>query len=200
MLKNLASALFLTEREVDEDLDPNPPKVKGRIITTWQKAKEIRPLVERCITIARDALLHLEEAKQYATTAERNSEAWKQWRSSERWRQWNQAIAPSVTARRRLVQMLGDKQAVRVLFDEIAPRFADRDGGYTRSLRLARARIGDAGTRAALEFVGQHDRKVERSEKPTFATETQPAAESGTDAAAASEAAAPPTQEAASGQ
>lgn len=201
MFKNLASALFLTEREVDEELDPNPPKVKGRIITTLQKAKEVRPLVEKCITIARDALQHLEEAKQYATTAERNSEAWKQWRSSERWQQWNQAIAPSVTARRRLVQMIGDKQAVRVLFDEIAPRFADRDGGYTRILRLARTRIGDAGTRAALEFVGTHDRKVQRSEKPTFATETQTAAESDASAAAVPEAApAAPAPETASGQ
>ena len=47
------------------------------------------------------------------------------------------------------------KQAVSVLFEEVAPRFADRDGGYTRILRLAKPRLGDAGTRAILEFVGQ---------------------------------------------
>ena len=45
LLRNLASALFLTER--DADLDDNRPKVKGRIITTLQKAKEVRPLVEK---------------------------------------------------------------------------------------------------------------------------------------------------------
>ena len=53
LLRNLASALFLTERETDADLDKNIPKVKGRIVTTLHKAKEVRPLVEKCITIAR---------------------------------------------------------------------------------------------------------------------------------------------------
>ena len=47
MLKNLASALFLTER--DAELDDNAPKVKGRIITTESKAKEVRPLVESAL-------------------------------------------------------------------------------------------------------------------------------------------------------
>jgi len=54
------------------------------------------------------------------------------------------------------------------LFDEIAPRFADRNGGYTRILRLAKPRLGDAGVRAILEFVGTHDRVIQRSEKPAF--------------------------------
>ena len=43
--RHLASALILTERDADED-DPNTPKVKGRIITTLFKAKEVRPVVE----------------------------------------------------------------------------------------------------------------------------------------------------------
>ncbi len=43
LLRSLASALFLTER--DAEFDPNPPKVKGRIITTLEKAKdELRKL------------------------------------------------------------------------------------------------------------------------------------------------------------
>ena len=45
LLRNLASALILTER--DAELDVNPPKVKGRIVTTLSKAKEVRPLLER---------------------------------------------------------------------------------------------------------------------------------------------------------
>ena len=49
---------------------------------------------------------------------------------------------------------LRDKQAVRVLFETIAPRFADRPGGYTRIMRLAKPRLGDNGTRAILELVG----------------------------------------------
>ena len=171
MLRNLASSLFLTER--DAEFDDNAPKVKGRVVTTLQKAKEVRPLVERCITIARHSLKHFENAAQYETSAERNSSEWKQWRDSEQWQQWNNAMAPAVAARRRALQLLGDKQAVSILFDEIGPRFADRDGGYTRIMRMATPRLGDAGTRAMLEFVGQHDRVITHSEKPAFASEDE---------------------------
>jgi large subunit ribosomal protein L17 len=57
---------------------------------------------------------------------------------------------------------------VSVLFDEVAPRFVDRPGGYTRIVRLAKPRLGDAGTQAILEFVGVRDRVIERSVRPTF--------------------------------
>ena len=168
LLRNLASALILTELE-DDDAD-NKPKVAGRIITTLPKAKEVRPLVEHCVTLARHALVHIEAAQQFATTAERNSQQWRAWRDGEGWAQWNQAIAPVVAARRRALRMLGNKTAVKVLFDEIAPRYADRPGGYTRIMRLAKPRLGDAGIRAILEFVGQHDRVHKRATKPTFET------------------------------
>ena len=152
-MRSLATALFLTER--DAELDDNKPKVKGRIITTIEKAKEVRPLVEKCITLARHALPALEAADRLEPNADRNSEQWRAWRKSEQWHEWNQTIAPVVAARRRALQMLGDKQAVRILFEEIAPRFVDRNGGYTRVLRLAKPRLGDAGTRAILELVGK---------------------------------------------
>jgi len=166
MLRNLASALFLTER--DAEFDPNPPKVKGRIITTIQKAKEVRPLVEKCITIARHALVHQQTAEQFGTQAHRGTDQWKQWRHSARWQEWCNARAPVVAAQRHLLRLLGDKQAVRVLLADVAPRFENRDGGYTRILRLAAPRLGDAGTRAILEFVGRHDRVTEPSERPSF--------------------------------
>jgi large subunit ribosomal protein L17 len=167
--KALATALFLTER--DAEFDENKPKVKGRIITTISKAKEVRPLVEKCVTIARRGLVAEDAAREFGTTSERGSDAWKTWRQGDKWNQWNQAIAPAIAARRRCLQLLGDKQAVRVLFDEVAPRFVDRPGGYTRILRLAKPRLGDAGTRAVLEFVGVRDRVVERAVRPTFETE-----------------------------
>ncbi len=184
----MASALFLTER--DAELDENKPKVKGRIITTIEKAKEVRPLVEKCITLARKALPQLEAADQLEPHADRNSEQWRAWRNSERWHEWNQAIAPVVAARRRALQLLGDKQAVRILFEEIAPRFADRDGGYTRVLRLAKPRLGDAGTRAILELVGKNDRVRKKAARPSFESDvSEPATDT---VASATEAASEP--------
>ena len=173
LLRNLASALFLTER--DAELDDNAPKVKGRIVTTLEKAKEVRPLVERCITIARKGLVAAGSAAEFSTTAARNTAAWKEWREGPQWQKWAQAMAPAVTARRRVLALIGDKQAVSVLFAEVAPRFADRDGGYTRILRLAKPRLGDAGTRAIIEFVGVRDRVRQKSQKPSFETAATPA-------------------------
>jgi large subunit ribosomal protein L17 len=57
-----------------------------------------------------------------------------------------------VHARRMAAARLGDASAVRRLFDEIAPRFEKRKGGYTRILRLGR-RLGDAAEMVLLEFV-----------------------------------------------
>ena len=96
---------------------------------------------------------------------------WRTWRKGDNWNKWANAIAPAVNARRRLVQLLGDKQAVSILIAEIAPRFKDRDGGYTRIVKLAKPRLGDSGKRAILELVGVRDRKVAKSEKPSFGDE-----------------------------
>lgn len=153
LLRNLASALMLTEREVEVD-EVGAPKVTGRIVTTLAKAKEVRPLVERCITVAKRGLAALDRAKAFGTDAARDSAEWKKWRTSNQWGEWAKAISPAVVARRRVVQLLGDKQAARIVFERIAPRFVDRPGGYTRILKLATPRLGDAGPRAILEFVG----------------------------------------------
>lgn len=177
MLRNLATGLFLTERDElyyeglkqgDGKSVVNPPRFKGRVVTTIQKAKEVKPLVEKCITIAKNSIPHQEAAEEFATDAERNTEAWREWRESENWNKWVEAMAPAVTARRRVFAMLRDKEAVEILFEDIAYRFVDRPGGYTRVLRLAEPRLGDAGTQAILEFVGVHDRVSQVSQKPAF--------------------------------
>ena len=54
--------------------------------------------------------------------------------------------------------LLRDKEAVRILFRDLAPRFRDRAGGYTRVVRLSTCRLGDGGPQAILEFVGENDR------------------------------------------
>ena len=171
LLRNLASALFLTERD-PEDLRyiklESEPLVKGRIVTTVSKAKEVRPLVEKCITIARRSLAAVDAAREFDAGAERGEQDYKAWRESDDYAKWNQAMAPAVAARRRCLRLLGDKNAVSVLFEEVAPRFVDRPGGYTRVIRLANPRLGDAGTRAILEFVGVHDRVTQKSERPSF--------------------------------
>lgn len=176
LLRSLASALILTERNAEGE--DNKPKTKGRIITTLPKAKEVRPLIEKCVTIARRALVDQEAAEALKTKAPRHSDQWRAWRASSQWREWNAAIAPAVAARRRTLRLLGNKQAVRILFEELAPRFADREGGYTRIVRLARPRLGDAGTRVILEFVGTHDRQRKRATKPTIEPDVAPPSDS----------------------
>ena len=164
LLRNLASALFLTER--DAELDDNRPKVAGRIITTLAKAKAVRPVVEKCVTLARRVNAAEDVARPLGTVAKRGTPEWKTWRESKQYRDWNAAMAPAVAGRRRLVRLLGDKQAVRVLCSVVAPRFVGRPGGYTRILKLAKPRLGDAGPRAALEFVGRNDRAIRKAAAP----------------------------------
>ena len=85
----------------------------GRIRTTETKAKAVRPVAEKMITLGRDGSIH---------------------------------------ARRQALAFLRSQEIVHQLFSEVAPRFKDRPGGYTRVIKLG-PRQGDAAPMAYLELV-----------------------------------------------
>jgi large subunit ribosomal protein L17 len=107
MLRNQAITLIMNEH----------------IETTVARGKELRPFVEKIITIAKRSLKHGTEG------------------------------IHNVNARRAVAVDILDKDAVRKVFDTIAPRFAERPGGYTRLLRLGRRR-GDDAEIAQIELIG----------------------------------------------
>jgi large subunit ribosomal protein L17 len=176
LFKNMATSLILSARP-DED-DPAAPKVPGRIITTVAKAKELRPKVEKLITMARKARVHEQQAAEFATKAERGSSSWKTWREGDQWQKWVNAKSPAIAMRRRAFAVLRSKEAVDILFDELAERFETRAGGYTRIVRLTTRRLGDGGQKAILEFTGERDRpKAVRAKAPVVKKETPAPAE-----------------------
>ena len=87
----------------------------GRIKTTEAKAKELRPIAEKLITLARKD-------------------------------------PGDVAAQRQAVAYLRSKDSVHRLFHEVAPRFTERPGGYTRIVKLG-PRQGDAAPMAYIELV-----------------------------------------------
>ena len=123
------------------------------ISTTIQKAKEIKPFVEKLITLAKKGTL---------------------------------------SARRRAISMLGNRDIVNEedgktvkrgtvigkLFSDIAPRYLDRPGGYTRIIRLSLKRLGDNGQLVLLQLVGAEDVSKKKRSKPsvkkTSSQETEP--------------------------
>src|SRR5215471_17402012 len=109
-----------------------------RIITTVEKAKELRRFVEKIITQAKKGTLH---------------------------------------SRRLVLARLGplakepfyddkgeptDDSALKKLFKEIGPRFANRPGGYTRIIKRHERRLGDAGHTAFLELLKEGEVKVKK--------------------------------------
>jgi large subunit ribosomal protein L17 len=115
---------------------------KERIRTTLPRAKAIRPIAERMITLGKRESLH---------------------------------------ARRQALAFVKDPEVVSKLFSTIAPRFAQRSGGYTRIIRLG-FRDGDGAQMARLELMGSEfkpakgeegkgGKKAKKEEKPAPAEE-----------------------------
>ena len=88
--------------------------LQDRVITTVSKAKAVKPLVEKMISLGKRDTLH---------------------------------------SRRQAASYLQTPGAVKRLFDTLAPRFSERNGGYTRIVRLG-PRKGDGAEMALIEFLG----------------------------------------------
>ncbi|MBX5435829.1 MAG: 50S ribosomal protein L17 [Alicyclobacillaceae bacterium] len=105
LLRSLVTDLFLYER----------------IETTEAKAKELRSIADKMITLAKRGDLH------------------------------SRRLVAAYVRRERLGDLSG-QDAIQKLFSEIAPRYADRNGGYTRILKLG-PRRGDAAPMVLIELV-----------------------------------------------
>lgn len=70
----------------------------------------------------------------------------------------------TVAARRVVFSKLHRRDIVKTLFDEIAPKFATRNGGYTRVIRLGQ-RLGDGAELSVVELVGYEGIQVEKQQK-----------------------------------
>jgi large subunit ribosomal protein L17 len=112
----------------------------GRIVTTLAKAKEFRSPAEKLITLARRGNTAKERGDVPAFL-----------------HCYRQAVA----------ELGGNRQANAVtkqLFEEIAPQFRDRNGGYTRVIRHWKCRLGDAAPQAVFELVGYTPAQPEAEE------------------------------------
>lgn len=110
------------------------------ICTTEPKAKQLRQYVERIVTIARDGVAA------------------------------NDNAGVGLAKRRLAFSYLNNKEAVKKLFDEIAPRYVQRPGGYTRIVRTS-PRAGDGAPMAFIEFVDRVIKVAEpkKAKKPAQA-------------------------------
>lgn len=127
----------------------------GSIKTTLPKAKEVQSFIEKLITAARKGV---------------NA-------------QGETAKTVKLNARRKVISMMNDRRlvdenqdfiekgkgprsVVEKLFDEVAPKFSDRNGGYTRIIKLAKHRIGDGGSLVKLELLGKSEAPKGTARKP----------------------------------
>lgn len=142
----------------------------GQIVTTEQKAKTLQPFIEKIVTQAKRGDVHsrrlitkklgfdrrafewLYIAKD-ATEAER--EHVQQLR--ERAEQFFEIPDSDQVERNRYGELRKAPRIVKHIFENVAPRYADRPGGYTRIIRLGRRRIGDGAEHVLIQFVGAED-------------------------------------------
>jgi large subunit ribosomal protein L17 len=139
-LRNLCTSLILSER----------------IITTLPKAKELRPFAERAITLGRRARALRQNGEQEAAVhATRQAAAF--FFPGNAGYDSKQHVPSS--------ERTAGVAALRKLTGDLAERFADRPGGYTRIYKLG-PRKGDGAEMALIEFIGSEDKKPVKDKDP----------------------------------
>ena len=103
----------------------------GAIRTTEAKAKHLRRFVEKLITLAKKGTLH---ARRQVVSRLQDRDIYTYDAKTDDYE-------------------VDDQTVVQKLFDVVAPRYADRPGGYTRIIHLAERRIGDAGKQVILQLI-----------------------------------------------
>jgi len=100
----------------------------GSVVTTVAKAKSFRPFAEKLITLARRGNVRKAEGTP-------------------------EGKAAHLHAFRRAAQLMPHRPAVRTLFGRVAPAVGERQGGYTRIIRLGKARVGDRAPLVLFQLV-----------------------------------------------
>ncbi len=111
------------------------------ISTTLEKAKDVRGFAEKLITLAKKGTL---PARRRAIALLNNRAIYEEDEKG---------------------QLVKKGTVVGKLFSDIAPRYLDRPGGYTRIIKLPKRRLGDAGQLVLLQLVGAGQEKVGEKKK-----------------------------------
>ena len=154
MLRNMAASLF----------------EHGQITTTIPKAKALRPFVEKIVTKAKTGDLHSRRQVISMLGGDRRSFAWSHVPSNadeadrqavDTLRERAEVFFPipdsAEVERNRYGELRKAPKLVKHIFENIAPRFEDRNGGYTRIVKLGRHRLGDAGELCVIQFCGAEE-------------------------------------------
>lgn len=142
----------------------------GQITTTVPRAKAVKPLVEKIITLAKRGDIHARRLVAAKLGRDRTAFEWlylpKNSSDDERAivdrqadfaKQFFNIPAGDQVERNRYGELRKAPKIVKHIFDNVAPRYQDRTGGYTRIVRLGKRRIGDGGELCVLQLVGNEE-------------------------------------------